>query len=303
VVFIFLVPQPIHKVQAEMPVAVITGSSSGIGKATAIRFAQAGYSVILHARSNLCGLADATAEVRHAFVDPNQDVRCITADISHPLACRDLVQAAFYGEGVDVWVNNAGADVLTGSHRLKNFEEKLQLLLQVDVMGTARISRLVAERMNTVAERMNAAVAAQTSNDGYASGEMPRPCRRPAIVNLSWDQANLGMEGDSGQLFCTAKSAVSAFTTGLAMSYPAIGINCVAPGWIQTAWGEQASSGYWHERAQHESLRSRWGTPDDVAAAIVWLASSENTFVNAQTIAINGGRRYYPQPAVSWVTP
>ena len=99
------------------------------------------------------------------------------------------------------------------------------------------------------------------------------------------------MEGDSGELFAAAKGAVMAFTRSLARSLgPEVRANCVAPGWIKTAWGEQASDG-WQRRAVRESMLRRWGTPEDVAGVIRWLASPAGEFVTGQVIPVNGGFR------------
>jgi 3-oxoacyl-[acyl-carrier protein] reductase len=60
---------------------------------------------------------------------------------------------------------------------------------------------------------------------------------------MGWDQAETGMEGDSGELFAATKGAILAFTKSLALSLaPAVRVNGVSPGWIQTAWGETASA-------------------------------------------------------------
>ncbi len=258
-----------------MPVAVITGSSSGIGRQTAIELAGRGFSVLLHARSNVAGLQETVRLVR-PHLQTEAEVRCVTADIRCPRASQDLVAAAFgWRKQVQVWINNAGADVLTTAARHLPFEARLEQLLAVDVAGTIRLSRLVSSRM-------------------LAPG-MPTPTTPPSLIHIGWDQAQLGMEGDSGQLFCTTKAAVTAFSTALAMSVaPHIRVNCVAPGWIQTAWGAQTSGNYWDQRARDEALQDRWGRPGDVAQTIAWLVSPEAEFINGQTIPVNGGRRFYP---------
>lgn len=268
-----------------MAIAVVTGSSSGIGRATAIRLAQCGYSVLLHARENLSGLQDTAREIQLC----NGQTRCVTADIRSAAACQALVDAAFAWEGqVAVWVNNAGADILTGSASSLSFEERLEMLWQVDVLGTVRLSRLVVSRMAVASQQP--ARATQKQNTQL---EQEMAGRLPTVINLSWDQAPLGMEGDPGQLFGTTKSAVAAFTQSLALSVAGIRVNCVAPGWIRTEWAREAAHPRWSQRAISESLLHRWGTPEDVAEAICWLAGSGSQFVNGQTLNVNGGRRFH----------
>ena len=268
-----------------MPIAVVTGSASGIGRATAIQFAQAGYSVVLHTRSNLAGLQRTAASIAKLSI-PHVGTRCVSGDIRCPRVCRDLVQTAFaWQDGVDVWVNNAGADVLTGAASQLSFDEKLELLLDVDVRGTIRLSRFAAQRMLVTAKR------GDISSGDSSSDEDSRAL--PSIINIGWDQAELGMEGTPGELFCTTKSAVMAFSRAFAMSVaPAIRVNCVAPGWIQTSWGASAASPYWDQRARNEALLERWGTPEEVASTIFWLASEHAAFVNGQCLPVNGGRRF-----------
>jgi 3-oxoacyl-[acyl-carrier protein] reductase len=110
-----------------------------------------------------------------------------------------------------------------------------------------------------------------------------------AIVTMGWDQAETGMEGDSGELFAATKGAVMAFTRSLAVSLaPKVRVNCVAPGWIKTSWGEHASDA-WQERARHEAPLDRWGVPDDIAAVARFLVSSESAFLTGQVVRVNGG--------------
>ncbi len=97
------------------------------------------------------------------------------------------------------------------------------------------------------------------------------------------------MAGDSGELFATVKAAVMGFTRSLALSLaPEVRVNCLAPGWIKTAWGEKASQA-WQERVQRETPLQRWGTPADVAQTALWLASPAAAFVTGQVVRVNGG--------------
>jgi 3-oxoacyl-[acyl-carrier protein] reductase len=106
---------------------------------------------------------------------------------------------------------------------------------------------------------------------------------------MGWDQAETGMEGDSGELFAAGKGAVMAFTKSLARSLaPQVRVNCLAPGWIRTAWGSEASA-QWQQRAVREAPLARWGTPEDVAATALWLASPAASFITGQVIRVNGG--------------
>ena len=110
-----------------------------------------------------------------------------------------------------------------------------------------------------------------------------------SIVTMGWDQAETGMEGDSGELFSATKGAILAFTKSLALSLaPAVRVNSIAPGWIKTSWGENTST-LWNERVIRETPLRRWGTPADVADAACFLVGPRATFLTGQIIRVNGG--------------
>jgi 3-oxoacyl-[acyl-carrier protein] reductase len=240
--------------------AVVTGSSSGIGRAIALELAAGGADVIVHGRGSRQAAEETAEEVRRASV--RSEVRL--ADLSDAEACRRFVEEAWkcWG-GIEVWINNAGADTLTGEAAHWSFERKLRELLVVDVTATMILSRQVGRRMSE-----------------FEGG---------AIVNMGWDQAETGMEGDSGELFAASKGAIMAFSRSVALSLaPAVRVNCLAPGWIRTAWGERASQG-WQERVLRETPLRRWGRPEDVAAVARWLVSPAAAFLTGQIIRVNGG--------------
>ncbi|TWT52816.1 3-oxoacyl-[acyl-carrier-protein] reductase FabG [Rubripirellula amarantea] len=244
---------------------VVTGSSSGIGRATAIALAQAGASkLVVHYHRNRAG---ATETAKLATDAGCPDVSVIQADLGEHQSRQRFVDEAFETLGqVDAWINLAGADVLTGEAAEMSFAEKLTRLWNVDVYGTIELSRCVAKKLQSQA----------TS-------------RPPSITFVGWDQAPHGMEGDAGQMFGPVKAAVMAFANSLAQELaPEIRVNTVAPGWIQTSWGETTSP-YWDARAKGQSLMQRWGRPEDVAAAIAYLANPANTFTTGQTLNANGG--------------
>jgi 2-amino-4-hydroxy-6-hydroxymethyldihydropteridine diphosphokinase len=240
--------------------AAVTGSTSGIGKAVALELARAGADVIIHGRR-----AHSAAEAVETQVTAlGSRSALFLADLRGQAECRALAHLAWQEwQGLDIWVNNAGADTLTGDARHWSFEQKLAELLAVDVTATILLGRDIGQRMK----------------EGGGG----------CVVNMGWDQAEIGMEGDSGQLFGAAKAAVMAFTRSLALTLaPQVRVNCVAPGWIRTAWGETASA-RWQDRVRRETPMARWGTPEDVAGAIRWLVSPAACFITGQVIRVNGG--------------
>ena len=248
--------------------AVVTGSSSGIGQAIAIELAAAGADVLVHARAS----QDSADQVADQVREHGRDAKVILADLADPATHQPLVdEAVQWRGGVDIWMNIAGADVLTPPVSEWSLDEKLDLLWQVDVRATIRLSRMIGDWM-------------RKQRQSGRSGE-------PVIINMGWDQAETGMAGDSGETFAAVKGAVMAFTRSLAESLaPEVRVNCLAPGWIKTAWGEQASQ-RWQRRAVAESLLGRWGTPRDVAGVARFLASPSASFVTGQVVNINGGTR------------
>lgn len=242
-----------------LKVAVL-GSTSGIGQATVELLAASGADVLIHGYRSR-DRAEAVVDRCRAY---GVRAHSFLADLSDPAAGMELVHQAWeiWG-GLDGWLHFAGADTLTGSHARLPFSQKLDLLWKVDVRATIELCRHVGERM----VKQGAGV----------------------IVTMGWDQAEIGMEGDSGQLFAATKGAVMAFTRSLAVELaPRVRVNAVAPGWIRTAWGEQAPSA-WKERAIREAPLGRWGTPDDVARVARFLLSHDAAFLTGQILRVGGG--------------
>jgi 3-oxoacyl-[acyl-carrier protein] reductase len=97
------------------------------------------------------------------------------------------------------------------------------------------------------------------------------------------------MAGENPALYATAKGAVLSFSKSFAREVaPDIRVNILAPGFIETAFGEDADPRFRREVVERTPL-GRWGTPDDVAAAALFLASDEANFMTGQMVMVNGG--------------
>ena len=241
-------------------IVLVTGASSGIGRAIALRCARAGADLAITYRKNQSG-AEATAKEIRAL---GRRAEVLRADISRQEEIESLVRRLKESFGrADVWINNAGADILTGEGGRLSRVEKLDLVLEVDLRGTVLAS--------------------------WAAVELMRAQGGGTIINLSWDHVTLGMEGENPGLYSAAKGGIASFSKSLARDVaPQIRVNILAPGFIETGFGEGAASGFRAKVIEMTPLK-RWGTPDDVAGAAVFLASDEAAFITGQMLAVNGG--------------
>jgi 3-oxoacyl-[acyl-carrier protein] reductase len=240
---------------------LVTGASSGIGRAIAVASARAGADVALTYRTNHAGAQHVAREVEAA----GGRAVIFQTDLADPESVRALGPAARDAIGrLDVWVNNAGADILTGAGASLNLVEKLELVLTVDLRGTMLASWEAAELFG-----------AQQSGG--------------VIINMSWDHVLTGMAGRVPELFAAAKGGVLAFSKSLARSVaPRVRVNVIAPGWIETSFAANLPDERRREVAESAPLK-RWGTPEDVAGAAVFLASPAAAFLTGQTILVGGG--------------
>ena len=203
--------------------------------------------------------------VAEAIAARGGHARVCQADLATREGCESLVaEAQTRLDRLDFWINNAGADVLTGEAAEWEWERKLDVLLAVDLKGTIACS--------------------------YAAGEVMRGQERGGtIINMSWDHVTTGMAGENPQLFAAVKGGVLAFSKSLARALaPEVRVNVLSPGWIETSFGEQADRDF-HRSVADDTPLGRWGRPQDVAEAAVYLASPEAAFLTGQAININGG--------------
>jgi 3-oxoacyl-[acyl-carrier protein] reductase len=238
--------------------AVVTGASTGIGSAIALALGAAG--------AHVAGIDKADAERTAAGVREH-GVECVmlqgdtgrVEDVER-LAATAIDQLG----GIDIWVNNAGADIVTGETAKWDWERKLELIFAVDLKGTMSCCREVAALMRA------------------------QP-RGGTILNMSWDHVAAGMAGENPELFSAAKGGVLSYSKSLARSLaPRVRVNVLCPGWIETRFAREVDREF-HRSVAESSPLARWGRPEDVAVAALWLASPEAAFVTGQAVNINGG--------------
>jgi 3-oxoacyl-[acyl-carrier protein] reductase len=240
-------------------VAVVTGASSGIGRAIAIGCAREGADLAITYRGNEAGAEETAeairatgrrAEVSRLDISRDEDIEAFAAAVGQRFG------------GADAWINNAGADILTGPGGRLSPRQKLDLVLSVDLRGTILASWAAAELMRE---------------------------RGGAIVNMSWDHVDLGMAGENPVLYAAAKGGIMSFSKSLARQVaPRVRVNILAPGFIETAFGEQADE-RWRRDVEARTPLGRWGAPEDLVGAAIFLASDESRFLTGQTIRVNGG--------------
>ena len=239
---------------------VVTGASSGIGRAIATAFGRQRARVLLGYRRNRGGAEEALQAVRKAGGEGS----VLEADVSRAQDIDQLVAEAFQRLGrVDVWINNAGADILTGEGARLPDVEMLGRVLAVDLQGTILCSWRAAERLR-------------------AQG-------KGVILNVSWDHVLTGAPGRQAEIYAAAKGGVLAFSKCLARSFaPEVRVQVLAPGWIATAFADGISEPKRRQIAEATPLK-RWGTPEDVAEAALFLASDAAGFLTGTTLLVNGG--------------
>jgi NAD(P)-dependent dehydrogenase (short-subunit alcohol dehydrogenase family) len=245
-------------------VMLVTGASRGIGAATARLAAERGYAVCVNYLRN----RDAAGAVVAAIARAGGKALAVGADVASEADVARMFDAAHKALGpISVLVNNAG--ILEQQMRLEDMSlARLERVLAANVTGTFLCSREAVRRMST--------------RRGGAGG---------AIVNVSSMAARLGSPGEYVD-YAAAKGAVDALTVGLAKEVAAEGVrvNAVRPGLIYT--DIHASGG---EPARVERLKDavplkRGGQPEEVARAILWLASEEASYVTGAFIDVSGGR-------------
>jgi NAD(P)-dependent dehydrogenase (short-subunit alcohol dehydrogenase family) len=244
-------------------VAIVTGGSRGIGAATSILLAKAGYLVVVNYVSN----AQAAKAVVAQIGKGGGKAVAVQGDVASEKDIIALFKSADQLGSLKVLINNAGVIDLKG--RVDEMSaERLARMFTINITGSFLCAREAIKRMST--------------RHGGSGG---------SIVNLSSAAATLGAPGMFVD-YAASKGAIDTFTIGLAREVAAEGIrvNAVRPGIIDTEI--HASGGEPDRVAQMRSQipMQREGTALEVAEAIVWLASEKASYVIGACLSVSGGR-------------
>jgi NAD(P)-dependent dehydrogenase (short-subunit alcohol dehydrogenase family) len=241
-------------------VALVTGASRGIGRAIALALASAGATVGLAAR-NRPDLESAAADVEDAG---SQALIC-EVDLSDVSSLRSPIDAVLARWGrLDILVNNAGIAPTEPPAPSDDFAA-WEALVRINVDAVFRLTRLAGRVM--IGQRRGSLV-----NIGSVGGASALIAPQPG--------------------YCTTKAALAGLTTALAAEWAPLGVrvNAVAPGYIATEMNRQAREDpVFIESVSRRTPMRRFGTPEEVASAVVFLASSRASYITGQTLFVDGG--------------
>jgi NAD(P)-dependent dehydrogenase (short-subunit alcohol dehydrogenase family) len=239
-------------------IALVTGAGSGIGRATARLFAAEGAHVYV---TDVNGAAAET--VAGEIVKAGGAATTVTADVSRGQDVTAMFRAVDKGKGkLDVLVNNAGLNVRGDFRHLSDAD--WVKIREVNLDGVVRVAR-----------------------DGFA---LLQASGRGSLINVASIMAHRGLRQLSA--YSATKGAITALTRGLAVEYAPynIRVNAICPGFVETALTERALKNPGIAKALLEStpLR-RFGAPEEIARAALFLASDEASYVTGAELAVDGG--------------
>ena len=254
-------------------VAIITGATSGIGKATALLFAEHGADLVITGRRAELGKALET-EIRQ------KGVRCVFVQADHSQAddCSRVVERtlAEYSR-VDILFNNAG--IVTGGTAETTTDEVWNETLAINVTAVWHMCKLVIPQMKK-----------QGGPDGTGTGGV--------IVNNGSDWSVVA--GKDAFPYVMSKGAVGLMTKAMALDYARdnIRVNAVCPGdtfvdrWLEKGYFESSDPVTIEEAIKESSAyipMGRFGKPEEIASAVLFLASDDSTFVTGHLLLVDGG--------------
>ncbi len=238
-------------------VAVVTGGTRGIGRAISLLFAQEGARVTACFEKNV----EAAGELVQDAASKGLTIGTAQADITQPEHVKALVEEVFAKQGrIDIWVNNAG--IIRDNFLMLMSDEDWDSLIKANLTSLFHCSKWVTRKMI--------------------------PARRGKIINVASISGILGTPGQTN--YAASKGGMISFTKALARELGQfnIHVNAVAPGLIESS----AVSAMPRERVEailKSSSLGRLGRPDEVAQAVLFLASDRSDYITGQTIIVDGG--------------
>jgi len=246
------------------PLMLITGGSRGVGAATARLAADRGYEVAFSYASNESAaqtvVADVQARGRRALA-----MRADSADPSQIAQLFTMIDRAF--GRIDVLVNNAA--IIAHQSRMEYIEfERIQRIFAVNCIGPMLYAQQAAKRMS-----------------------IRHQGRGGVIINISSASARLGSPNEYVD-YAASKGAIETFTAGFSkeVAREGIRVNCIRPGHIYTEMHASGGEPDRVDRVKDTIPMGRGGQPEEVANAILWLASAEASFITGTFLDVTGGK-------------
>lgn len=241
-------------------VALVTGASRGIGAAIATMLAARGASVAV----NYAGSEQAAADVVATIAAVGGTARAVRADVSDATESADLVDQTIADlGGLDIIVNNAG--ITRDGLIVRMSDEDWDDVIRINLTGVFNVTRAATRHLMKQ--------------------------RRGSIVNVT---SVVGLVGNAGQAnYVAAKAGVIGLTKSIARELAPRGVraNAVAPGFIETDMTAELSESI-REHARKGIALGAFGSPEDVASAVAFLASDEARYITGQVLAVDGGMTF-----------
>lgn len=238
-------------------VVLITGASRGLGASIAKEFSKLGANIIINYNNSKESAEQLKQELEQRY---NNKILTIKADISNEEEVKNMVKQTqeVFGK-VDILINNASIAIDT---ILENkTKENFMRILEVNLVGTFIVSKEVSSIMTSI---------------------------NPSIINIS-STNGIDTEYVESLDYDASKAGVISLTKNLAKAYgPKIRVNAVAPGWIETDMTKDLSDEF-RKQEEDKIIMERFATPEEIAKAVIFLASDDASYITGTTIRIDGG--------------